>query len=336
MADKPEKRHLLATLQHTSEPLMLAELISASGIQIPDRTARRWLSLWIDEGIVLKQGANKGTRYQYVEKRQLPDYLRGLDKDIQQRLVYQIRDLWTHNSTALEGNALTLGDTQFLLGQGLTISGKPLKDHQEVIGHAQAIDIIYAMLEQPVTKEHIFDLHRAVQTEHAIDIYKPNGAWKLEINGTYTVDSDGKQVFIEYAYPIHVDALMAEVIGTINHNKATTRNAHKVYAKIHMGIVHIHPFWDGNGRIARLLANVPLLSAGLPPIVISQNLRREYIDTLAAYQLSLGILTAGESGTGVWPKPNSLKPFEAYCRSSYEATQSLLDAAFALQDKRKK
>jgi hypothetical protein len=54
MADKPEKRHLLATLQHASEPLMLAELISASGTHIPDRTARRWLSLWIDEGIVLK------------------------------------------------------------------------------------------------------------------------------------------------------------------------------------------------------------------------------------------------------------------------------------------
>ena len=174
MADKSEKRQLLATLQRISEPVTLVELISASGTQISDRSARRWLSLWIDEGLVLKQGLNKGTRYRYIDKQQLPAYLHGLDHDIQQRLAHQIRDLWTHNSTALEGNTLTLGDTQFLLEQGLTISGKPLKDHQEVIGHAQAIDIVYAMLDRPVTKEHLFDF-----------LGIPEEEWMPECGGTH-------------------------------------------------------------------------------------------------------------------------------------------------------
>ena len=57
-------------------------------------------------------------------------------------LLAQLRDLWTHYSTAVEGNTLTLGDTHFVLEQGLTISKKPIKDHQEVIGHARAIDIL--------------------------------------------------------------------------------------------------------------------------------------------------------------------------------------------------
>jgi len=54
--------------------------------------------------------------------------LRGLDRDIGQSLSSQIRDLWTHTSTALEGNTLTLGETRFVIEEGLTVSGKPLKD----------------------------------------------------------------------------------------------------------------------------------------------------------------------------------------------------------------
>lgn len=69
--------------------------------------------------------------------------LRDLDRDIRQSLLHQIRDLWTHTSTALEGNILTLGETKFVIEEGLTVAGKPLKDHQEVMGHARAIELIY-------------------------------------------------------------------------------------------------------------------------------------------------------------------------------------------------
>ena len=72
-------------------------------------------------------------------------FLDGLDADIRQSLLNQLRDLWTHNSTALEGNSLTLGETSFVIAEGLTVSGKPFKDHEEVVGHARAIDLIYAI-----------------------------------------------------------------------------------------------------------------------------------------------------------------------------------------------
>ncbi len=142
--------------------------------------------------------------------------LDGLDRDLQQSLLSQIRDLWTHTSTALEGNTLTLGETKFVIEEGLTVSGKPLKDHQEVMGHARAIELIYQGLDGTVTESRLFDLHRAVQSEAVTDIYKPYGAWKREPNGTYAVTEEGRQTFIEYASPEDVPALMREWLGELN------------------------------------------------------------------------------------------------------------------------
>ena len=91
-------------------------------------------------------------------------FLDGLDSDLKAALLAQLRDLWTHTSTALEGNTLTLGETAFVLAEGLTVSGKPLKDHQEVVGHARAIELLYGLLGrlEPITEDDLFLLHRAI------------------------------------------------------------------------------------------------------------------------------------------------------------------------------
>ena len=73
-------------------------------------------------------------------------FLQDLDNDIRDALLAQLRNLWTHTSTAIEGNTLTLGETAFVIEEGLTISGKPLKDHEEVVGHAKAIDLVYDLI----------------------------------------------------------------------------------------------------------------------------------------------------------------------------------------------
>ncbi|MDD2455846.1 MAG: hypothetical protein PHG96_08465 [Kiritimatiellae bacterium] len=78
-------------------------------------------------------------------------------------MLKHIVAVWTHDSTAIEGNTLTLGDTVKVLELGLTISGKSLREHQEVYGHDRAIDLVYRMLRQPIiTEEDLFALHRAV------------------------------------------------------------------------------------------------------------------------------------------------------------------------------
>ena len=255
----------------------------------------------------------------------------GLDQDLRTALLAQIRDLWTHGSTAIEGNTLTLSETKFVIEEGLTVSGKPLKDHQEVIGHARAIELIYHWLDAEVTCSHLFDLHRAVQTEVTLDIFKPFGAWKLEPNGTYAVTADARQVFVEYADPRDVPTLMDEWLAELNRLSRDCRGevqAIDAYARLHLGFVHIHPFWDGNGRMARLLANLPVLRAGLLPVVIEVRDRRRYIDTLAAYQIAAGRLGPH---TGVWPRPDLEGPFRALCQDAYGATRALICQARAQQ-----
>lgn len=258
----------------------------------------------------------------------------GLDADLRAALLAQIRDLWTHGSTAIEGNTLTLGETKFVIEEGLTVSGKPLKDHQEVMGHARAIELIYAWLPEELTTERLFELHRAVQTQATWDILKPFGAWKREPNGTYAVTEDGRQTFIEYAAPEHVPALMAEWLAELARlmsGALSEQAAIDAYAHLHLGFVHIHPFWDGNGRLARLLANLPVLRAGHLPVVIEVKDRRAYLATLANYQLAVGALTPT---TGVWSRPALEADFQALCHRAYAATRALVEQAQAQQAKR--
>lgn len=260
--------------------------------------------------------------------------LDGLDRDLQQSLLSQIRDLWTHTSTALEGNTLTLGETKFVIEEGLTVSGKPLKDHQEVMGHARAIELIYQGLGGTVTESHLFDLHRAVQSEAVADIYKPYGAWKVEPNGTYAVTEEGRQTFIEYASPEDVPALMTAWLVELNRLAAESLNeteAVDAYAQLHLAFVHVHPFRDGNGRMARLLSNIPVLRSGHLPVVIDVRERKEYIDILAHYELTSGQLT---SETGIWPDEAREAPFRAFCQRSYQATRHLVEQARDQQAKR--
>lgn len=260
--------------------------------------------------------------------------LDGLDRDLQQSLLNQVRDLWTHTSTALEGNTLTLGETKFVIEEGLTVSGKPLKDHQEVMGHARAIALIYEGLDGPITESRLFALHRAVQSEIVTDIYKPYGAWKLEPNGTYAVTEDGRQTFIEYASPGDVPPLMNEWLAELNRlatESLSETDAVDAYARLHLGFVHVHPFWDGNGRLARLLSNIPVLRSGHLPVVIDVRDRKEYLDILARYELASGQLT---TETGVWPAEALEAPFRAFCQRSYQATRYLVQQANNQQAKR--
>ena len=337
MAHKPQKLAALAILKRTTDPLGLSILASRLG-SVHQRTLRRWLNAWVKAGIIDRLGEGRATRYRYCVVEADPTasltFLVGLDNDLGLSLLNQLRDLWTHNSTAIEGNTLTLGDTHFVLEEGLTISGKPLKDHQEVIGHAKAIELLYRGLSEPLSESFIFELHKAIQTENIIDVFKPVGAWKIETNGTYAVTEEGSQTFIEYALPLDVPKLMSQLIDYINGidiETLTVTNAHQYYARIHMGIVHIHPFWDGNGRIARLVANLPLLKAGLPPLVIPQVERRAYIQILANYQIVAGQLDAISR---VWPETKQLKNLEHFCYSAYSTTKSLVEKAYVLQAKR--
>ncbi len=265
-----------------------------------------------------------------------PAFLNGLDADLQNALLKAIRNLWTHTSTALEGNTLSLGETAFVLEEGLTISGKPLKDHQEVVGHARAIDLLMDLAgkDEPVVEADLFALHRAVQTNVVLDTQCPIGAWKNAPNGTQAVDAGGQIRFIEYASPGDVPALMTAWLGDLNQvmGHGAHQNAAGVYADLHLAFVRIHPFCDGNGRLARLLTNLPLLRAGLPPIVIPGERRLDYLRLLSSYDLETG---SAKAGCPVLPAGSDTGRFKVFCADCSKCMDDLIKQARATQVGRK-
>ena len=264
------------------------------------------------------------------------DFLKDLDNDICDALLIQLRNLWTHTSTAIEGNTLTLGETSFVLEEGLTISGKPIKDHEEVVGHAKAIDLVYDFVrrESGLTEKDLFDLHKAVQTERVVDVYKPVGSWKIEPNSTVVVSGD-IQVIFEYAPPDDVPELMQSWFSLFRNTcKEKAPNKEEVltaYVWLHISFVRIHPFWDGNGRMARLIANVPVIRAGFPPIIIPKERRQEYIEALSEYHLVVGTVTAGSE---LSPEVDKLDRFKQFCAESWSESIKLVDEAHGKQRER--
>jgi Fic family protein len=274
----------------------------------------------------------------------MKNFLDEFDKDIRKILIAQLRNLWTHTSTAIEGNTLTLGETAFVLEEGLTVSGKPLKDHQEVVGHARAIELIYDLVkrETEITENDLFNLHKAVQTELMFDVYKPVGSWKVEPNWTSMIDEiDGdRQVIFEYAAPKDVPVLMREWLELLNRRislsskeNISENDALSAYSELHIAFVRIHPFFDGNGRIARLVANVPVLKSGFPPIIIPKERRREYIMSLTEYHLAAGIPKPGQP---LVPETEKLEKFRLFCAESWKSSMELVHAAQEKQAERRR
>ena len=253
-------------------------------------------------------------------------FLDGLDSDLKVALLAQLRDLWTYTSTALEGNTLTLGETAFVLAEGLTISGKPLKDHCEVVGHAHAIELFYRLLHRNdlVGQDDLFLLHRALQTAIVVDIYQPIGAWKRESNGINALTLEGKQTFFDYASPLDVPVLMMEWLVMLNDALNVSLNkeaALTVYTNLHQAFVRIHPFADGNGRMARLVANLPVLKSGFPPILIDRTRRRDYLQCLSAYDLQVGHAQAGKA---LLPESALRDTFQKFCQDCWPASLDLV------------
>src|SRR5208283_6157364 len=154
------------------------------------------------------------------------------------------------------------------LSEGLTISGKPLSDHRDVEGHARAVDLMNGLIQkQRITEADLFDLHKLVIDEQILDAYKPVGDWKKENNST-TVAIHNRLKTIEFSDFWEVPKLMERWLELLNSEIQTCRGPKEVlksYAGLHISFACIHPFWDGNGRIARLIANLTCLKAGYPP-----------------------------------------------------------------------
>ncbi len=199
----------------------------------------------------------------------------------------KLRIDWTYNSNAIEGNTLTYGETAFFLREGLTSEGKPLEDYLEAKNHAEAIDYLLDIIkgDREITEGFIKELHALLLKDIHFTyakggngqlIKKPLNAGKYKILPNHVLTISGK--IHKYTDPIHVKDDMEELIKWFNKEKAI--NIIEKACVFHYKFVAIHPFDDGNGRMARLLMNLILMKAGYPPCVIKNINRRKYLEGL--------------------------------------------------------
>ena len=264
----------------------------------------------------------------------LPE-LASLDADLREAFLEKLRVRWTHTSTALEGNTLTEGETLGVLRYGLTIAGKPLAHHNEVLGHSRALDMVYSWLAdgRPLTETDLHALHAAIQSSVEVDYLKPVGAWKREPNSTLA-KAGGKTVINDtYASPRDVAELMRQWLEAFHECRHDpTVSALDAYALSHGTFVRIHPYADGNGRMARLIANIPVIEKGHLPVLIPDAWRLQYIETLAAWQMGSGALTLESPLTG---DSVSFGSFRAFCATCMEESATLIDEVRKLQERRR-
>ena len=176
----------------------------------------------------------------------------------------------TYTSNALEGNSLTESETKVVIEDGLTIEGKPLRDHYEAVGHAKAYDYIYQITEKDgLTEEDILQLHRLFYQQ--IDAEKAGQYRKVKVyisGSRYVVSAVSK-----------IPAEMQKLVKWYNQNEKKLHPV-ELASELHKRFVFIHPFIDGNGRMARLLMNLALLRNGFTIAIIPAILRHEYIYSL--------------------------------------------------------
>ena len=249
--------------------------------------------------------------------------------------MQKLRVRWTHTSTALEGNTLNEGETLGLLQYGLTIAGKPLAHHNEVIGHSRAIELLYRLIDEsrPLTEADLHALHLAIQTSVEVDYLKPVGAWKREPNSTLAKQGGKTVINDAYATPEQVPALMREWFnGFAMRRNDSAVSALDAYVWSHATFVRIHPYADGNGRLARLISNIAVIEKGFLPILVPVEQRLDYIESLASWQLASGALRSGKALEGV---PDQLIRFQTQCREWMNASSALMDEVLELQQQRR-
>ena len=261
--------------------------------------------------------------------------LRDLDPDLREVFMQKLRVRWTHTSTALEGNTLNEGETLGLLQYGLTIAGKPLAHHNEVLGHSRAIEQLYRLIadSRPLTETDLHALHTAIQTSVEVDYLKPIGAWKREPNSTLAKQGGKTVINDTYATPEQVPALMSEWLSGFAMRRIDPAvTALEAYVWSHATLVRIHPYADGNGRLARLVANIPVIEKGNLPILVPAEQRLDYIESLASWQLASGALRRGSALEGDQEK---LAHFHSQCAVWMTASAALVEEVLELQRQRR-
>lgn len=178
----------------------------------------------------------------------------------------------TYTSTAIEGSTLTRSETAIVVEKGITIGGKPLRDHLEALDHMDALAFVRALAgsDEPIREADVRQIHRLVLQRSAPEEAGAYSRHQRAILGST----------LRLPSPAELPALMGDFGVWLAAAEPSPTSAFEA----HYRLVTIHPFSDGNGRTARLLMNLLLLRAGYPPLSIGPPERAAYLAALESRQ----------------------------------------------------
>jgi Fic family protein len=219
------------------------------------------------------------------------DSLRPLDADKLGRIVQRFRIDWNYHSNNIEGNSYDYGETKAFLLHGITAGGKPLRDSLEIKGHNEVIlgleDLIHS--QTPLTEHTIREIHKKILGDdpYSISAESPDGklVTKMVIPGRYKQEPNhvrtatGETFY--FAEPFEVPAKMQELLEWYR-AEDVKKELHPVVlaAVFHYRFVRIHPFDDGNGRMARILMNLVLMKNEFPVVIVKTEDKENYYRAL--------------------------------------------------------
>jgi Fic family protein len=222
---------------------------------------------------------NFNERLEYIDslKKEL-DGLRPLSRELAMGLKQLFDVDFTYNSMAIEGNTFSFQETKILLLEGITIGGKSMREHLEIVNHKEAIDYIEELAHkktEELRRTDIFNIHSIIL--QGID---PKNAGKYRDVPVYVNLKDGERhVFCD---PLRIVDEMNMFFDWL----FLSKKEHPVIiaAEAHTRFVSIHPFIDGNGRTARLIMNLILIQSGYTPAIIQNKERINYLDAIESWQ----------------------------------------------------
>jgi Fic family protein len=234
----------------------------------------------------------------YKDKRDQIDYLQQkinahgkLTEEIKKKIDYKFRLDWNYYSNSMEGNTLTMDETRSVMVGNLTIGGKPIKDVLEMKGHDEVIAEILRLgkAEVRLSETRIREIHKGIMHEEDERKRAKIGVWKTEPN--YIINYKNER--FDFAHPTEVPSLMHDLlnrtnadIDAIKNKKQNTIHPIDVALQFHLDFAVIHPFYDGNGRTARILTNLLLISFGYPPFWVrtdERNIYNQYLGDIQGY-----------------------------------------------------
>ncbi len=217
------------------------------------------------------------------------DAFRPLPSDVLARIEQKLRIESNYHSNAVEGNSLTLGETRSLILHGLTAHGKPMRDHLDIEGHNEAVKAMEDAVRRDEAFNEVFirNLHEVLLKEpYENDAITPDGQrvkrriaigeYKTQPNNVRT--STGEIYY--FTPPDQVKPAMGDLIDWYRKQEDEGEHPIVIAATFHYRFIRIHPFDDGNGRLARLLMNMILIKHGYTVAVVPIEERDQYIGML--------------------------------------------------------